>query len=62
MDFLVKSLQNWGYDNFSPRNAKLPKFGHMTIPTIQFEPCLAVIDKKYDVATFISKHLYFKKA
>ena len=48
--FLVKSLQNWGYDNFSHRNATVTNFAG------------EVMDRNYDVMSFISKYLYFKRA
>ena len=46
---------------------ELPNFGHMTTSTIYFESrdkILAgdVTDRSYDVITFVSKYLYFKKA
>ena len=46
---------------------ELPNFGHVTIPTkcnlnhvINF--FCDVMDKNYDVITFILKYLYFKKS
>ena len=45
---------------------ELPSFSYMTLSIIQFESrgsfANDVIDKNYDVITFISKYLYFKKA
>ena len=46
---------------------QLPNFGHMTTSTIQFESrdenfVGDVMDRNYDVITFISKSLYFNKA
>ena len=44
----------------------LPNFGHMTTSTILLESCdkvlLVTSVGNYDVITFISKYLYFKKA
>ena len=45
----------------------LPYFGHITTSTIQFESrnknfFSGVTDKNYDIITFISNYLYFKKA
>ena len=45
---------------------ELPNFGHMTKSTIQLGKgdeifIVNVMDKNYDVTTFILKHLYFKK-
>ena len=46
---------------------ELPNFGHMTTSTIQFESSdkiwlVTSWTKNYDVMTFFSKYLYFKKA
>ena len=46
---------------------ELPNFGHMTTSRIKLEPRDKtffgdVMNKYYDVITFISKYLYFKKA
>ena len=46
---------------------ELPNFGHMTTSTIKLESRNKffvddVIDRNYDVITFFSKYLYFKKA
>ena len=44
---------------------ELPNFGHMTTSTKKFEHVIKffsdVMDRKFDVITFISKSLYFKK-
>ena len=53
-------------NGFSGQILELPNFGHMTTSIIWFESCDKnflgdVIDKIYDVITFISKYLYFKK-
>ena len=45
---------------------ELPNFGHMDTSTIKFESrgknfVGDVIDRTYDVITFISKYCYFKK-
>ena len=45
---------------------ELPNFGHMSTSTIQFESheknFWDAVDTNYDVITFISKYIYFKKA
>ena len=45
---------------------ELPNFGHMNTSTIQFESHDKIfqnaVDTNYDVVTFISKYIYFKKA
>ena len=46
---------------------EFPNFGHMTTFIINFESLdkillINVIDRNYDVITFISKYLYLKKA
>ena len=44
---------------------ELPNFGHMNTSTIQFESHDKIfqnaVDTNYDVVTFISKYIYFKK-
>ena len=35
--FLVKSLYNWGYNNFSHRNVRVTKLCHKTTSAIKFE-------------------------
>ena len=64
--FLVKFLQNWGYDNFSYTNARVTKLWshdhiHNIIWVMWQNFVSDVIDRMYDVITFISKYLYFKK-
>ena len=45
---------------------ELPNFGHMNTSTIQFESHDKIfqnaVNTNYDVVTFISKYIYFKKA
>ena len=57
LDFLVKFLQSWSYDNFYHRNTKVTKLWHMTKSTREFELSsnLAddLMDRTYDVTTFI---------
>ena len=36
-NFLVKSLWNWGYDNYFDIMLGLPNFGQMTTSTIQLD-------------------------
>ena len=45
--FLVKSLQNWGYDTSLIDMLELPNFAYMTTFTMLFEPC----DKLYFITT-----------
>ena len=42
---------------------ELPNFGHMTTYNLShvIKFCCDVIDRNYDVITFISSYLYFKK-
>ena len=59
--FLVKSLQNWGCDNFSLRNATVTKlWSHENIFNIIWVTWESIvgdfIDRNYDVMTFISKY------
>ena len=63
MIFLVKFLENWGYDNFSHRNARVTKlWSHDNIYNIIWHTWLNcvrdVLDRNYDVIienTFILK-------
>ena len=64
--FLVKSLQNRGYDTFSHRNATATKlFSHEYIYNIIWITCLNFVgdvrDMNYDAITFILKHRCFMK-
>ena len=65
--FQIKSLQNWGYNNFSHRNDRVTKlWSHNHIYNMIWVTwwnfVSDVIDINYDVINFISKYLYFKKA
>ena len=55
---LVKSVQNWIYYNFSQRSARVTKlYSHLQYTlsnVIKF--CEDVIDRGYDVISFISKY------
>ena len=60
MFFLVKSPLNWGYGNFSHRNTRVTKlWSHDHIYNIIWitreDFVVDVMDKSYDVITFISK-------
>ena len=62
---LVKSLKIWGYDNFSYTNGRVTKlWSHDHIHNIIWVMWQIfvgdVIDRIYDVITFILKYLYFK--
>ena len=64
--FLVKSLQNWGYDNFSYRNARVNKlWSHEhthNIIWVMWENFVGgVMDIIYDVIAFISKFLFLRR-
>ena len=64
VDFLVKSLQNWGYDNLSHRNARVTKlWSHdyiCSIILVTWQNFVDdIMDRNYDITIFISKYLYF---
>ena len=64
--FLVKSLQNWGYNYFSHRNARVTKLWSLDhIYNIIWAKWLNlvvdVLNRNCNVITFISKCLCFKK-
>ena len=61
---LVKPLWNWGYDNSSQRNVRVSKlYSHDHIYNMSniINFVAGIIDRNYDVITFILKYLYFKK-
>ena len=64
--FLVKSVKNWGYDNFSHENARAIKpWSHDHIYIIIWITWYNffddVMDRNYDVITFVQKTLILRR-
>ena len=65
--FLIKSLYNCSYNNFSHRNARFTKT-LVSWPHLQYNLNHAIqfslwhYNRAYDAITYVSKYLHFKKA